>query len=263
MSNKNTFIAILVIILVTAFFWLVAIFTLSGNRSEGNTQNGTTTIENFSQIGNLIHTTQGSDAWYLSFEKEGQPGLVVPLSFDKNSVCTVVSGTAPCNPVKFGEGDRVEVKGMQNANGVLVGELARAQTSTETGLSIKLYYYNPNLDQGPGGAQCGSDGLVAVKRVIPRTSTPIQDVINLLLRGEISDEERREGLTSEFPLSGVVLQSASLSNGTLTLTFNDPEHRTSGGSCRVNILREEIQATVKQWKEVKTVRILPSDLFQP
>lgn len=137
------------------------------------------------------------------------------------------------------------------------------QNFSETELPVRLYYYNPALDQGPGGAQCSGKGLVAVERIIPRTMTPIQDAVILLLRGEITDEEKAQGIMSEFPLSGVALQSASLVNGTLTLTFSDPENKTGGGSCRVSILWKEIEATAKQFSEVKTVRFLPEELFQP
>jgi len=128
---------------------------------------------------------------------------------------------------------------------------------------IKLYYYNPTRDQGPGGAQCSSQGLVAVERVIPRTITPIQDAVKLLLKGEISEAEKAEGIFSEFPLTGVNLQSASLDTGILTLTFNDPHNKTGGGSCRVAILRSEIEATAKQFEGVNSVRFLPEELFQP
>ena len=138
-------------------------------------------------------------------------------------------------------------------------------TNTGSGkeVPIKLYYYNPTRDQGPGGAQCSPQGLVAVARVIPRTITPIQDAVKLLLKGEISEAEKAEGIISEFPLTGVNLQSASLDTGILTLTFNDPHNKTGGGSCRVAILRSEIEATAKQFGGVNSVRFLPEELFQP
>lgn len=133
----------------------------------------------------------------------------------------------------------------------------------ETGLTVKLYYYNQALDQGPGGAQCSRAGLVPIERTIPRTNTPLQDTIKLLLRGELTDAERNQGITSEFPLSRVTLLSASNNNGVLTLTFRDPKGRTSGGSCRVNIMWSQIETTAKQFPGVNTVRFMPETLFQP
>ncbi len=133
----------------------------------------------------------------------------------------------------------------------------------ETGIPIMLYYYNPALDQGPGGAQCSKTGLVAVNREIPPTPTPLTETIKLLLRGELSDEERAQGITSEFPLAGVTLGSASIKDGVATLTFNDPQNNTGGGSCRVAVLWAQIEATAKQFPKVKSVSFMPEELFQP
>lgn len=135
--------------------------------------------------------------------------------------------------------------------------------SVETGTSIKLYFYNPVIDQGPGGVQCSKNGLVAVQRVIPKTTTPLADAIKLLLQGEISDKERVSGIESEFPLPGVTLKSATIINGVATLVFDDPQNKTGGGSCRVAILWAQIEATAKQFPTVNNVRFVPEELFQP
>lgn len=137
------------------------------------------------------------------------------------------------------------------------------EASPQNNVTIKLYYYNPANDQGVGGAQCSQNGLVSVERIVPKTITPIQDAIKLLLLGELKDSERAQGITSEFPLQGVTLKAASLTNGVLTLTFADPQNKTGGGSCRVSILWNQIETTAKQFPEVKSVRFMPSELFQP
>ena len=135
---------------------------------------------------------------------------------------------------------------------------------TETqGTHIKLYYYNPALDQGPGGTQCSAKGLVAVERTIPKSSTPLKDSIELLIKGELSAAEKAQGITTEFPLSGVTLKSATLASGVATLTFDDPQNKTGGGSCRVSVLRAQIEATAKQFPTVKSVNIAPASTFQP
>lgn len=130
--------------------------------------------------------------------------------------------------------------------------------------SLKLYYYNPANDQGVGGVQCTRAGLVAVDRTIPKTTMPLTEAIKLLLRGEISAEEKAQGVTSEFPLPGVSLVSATVSEaGVATLTFSDPNGRLGGGSCRIAILWAQIEATAKQFPTVQSVRFLPEELFQP
>lgn len=134
---------------------------------------------------------------------------------------------------------------------------------TEDTVAVQLYYYNPANDQGPGGVQCTAAGLVAVEREVQRTITPIQDAIRLLLEGELTVEERAQGITTEFPLDGFSLEAASLTDGALTLTFNDPQNSTVGGSCRASVLWRQIEATALQFPEVDSVQFAPEDLFQP
>ena len=133
----------------------------------------------------------------------------------------------------------------------------------ENKINVSLFLYNPKLDQGPGGVECSSKGLVAISRAISETSTPLKDSIGLLLKGELSQAEKNSGLTTEFPLEGLSLVTASIQNGIANLTFSDPQNKTSGGSCRVSILRAQIEATAKQFPAVTSVRILPEELFQP
>ncbi len=129
---------------------------------------------------------------------------------------------------------------------------------------IKLFYYNPQADQDTAGnLLCSRQGLVSVSRAIPKTATPIQDVIRELLKGQLTPEEKQQGITTEFPLSGVTLKGATLKEGILTLEFTDPNNRTSGGSCRASVLWHQIEATAKQFEGVRTVMFKPESLFQP
>ena len=125
-----------------------------------------------------------------------------------------------------------------------------SDVSTQT-RTIKLYKYDETKDKdASGNILCSAKGLVAVERTIPLTNTPIQDAVKALLREESS-------------LSSVSLTSASLSGGVLTLTFSDPQNQTGGGSCRVSVLRAQIEATAKQFAGVNSVRIMPNTVFQP
>lgn len=131
--------------------------------------------------------------------------------------------------------------------------------------SVSLYYYNSAMDKDTSGTiLCSNKGLVPVVRTIPVTQTPLQDTLRVLLKGELTASEKALGITTEFPLSGVSLTGASLSSaGALTISMTDPEHTTSGGSCRVQVLRAQIEATVRQFNNVRTVVFSPSTLFQP
>ncbi|HSE56469.1 MAG TPA: Gmad2 immunoglobulin-like domain-containing protein [Candidatus Paceibacterota bacterium] len=137
----------------------------------------------------------------------------------------------------------------------------RFKTAEKT---VRLYYYNKAADKdASGNILCSSKGLVTVSRTIPSSQTPIQDTIRLLLKGELTAAEKAHGITTEFPLSGVTLTGASQNGTTLTLSFKDPLHKTSGGSCRVAVLWAQISATAKQFSGIEQVRFLPEELFQP
>ncbi len=129
---------------------------------------------------------------------------------------------------------------------------------------ILLYYYNPANDKDESGnTMCSPAGLVAVGRQITASQTPVQGAINLLMKGELSEEEIAAGVATEFPLEGLELKGANLNDGVLTLEFADPRNKTSGGSCRAGILRAQIEATAKQFAGVDEVRVIPEELFQP
>lgn len=153
---------------------------------------------------------------------------------------------------------------LKNSAQIEIPVFLKVQNESENYRTIKLYYYNPELDKDDSGnVLCSKNGLVAVERKISKTQTPIQDTIKLLLLGDISEEERNQGISTEYPLEGFSLKEASLNNGVLTLKFEDKNNKTIGGACRVGILWFQIEATAKQFPEVKEVKFLPEELFQP
>ena len=127
-------------------------------------------------------------------------------------------------------------------------------------VQIKLYYYNklkdPNRTFDP-------KYVLPVKRAIPRTKTPVQDAIKLLIRGDLAWAERSAGFTTEFPHSKFKLKSAKLKNGVLTLTFPDIPGFTTGGAARVGLLAQSIRKTARQFPQVRQVIFEPEYLFQP
>jgi hypothetical protein len=130
--------------------------------------------------------------------------------------------------------------------------------------NVQLYYYNAHKDQEMFEyISCGPEAVFPVDREIALTQTPIQDVINLLLEGNLTPSEKEAGFNPMFPLEGVELVGANLKDGVLTLEFDDPMNLTSGGSCRAGILWHQISKTAKQFSEVESVRFMPEELFQP
>lgn len=130
--------------------------------------------------------------------------------------------------------------------------------------SVSLYYYNQDKDQdASGNVQCSKQGLVAVSRNISSGGDLIENTIRRLLEGGLTEEEKAAGVTTEYPISGLTLQKTDLQSGVLTLTFDDSENKTVGGACRVGVLWSQIEATAKQFPEVKEVKFMPEELFQP
>jgi len=129
--------------------------------------------------------------------------------------------------------------------------------------TVNLFYYNPQNDRTEdGNTMCSRQGLVFVQREV-YSKDLIKNAINELLKGNLTSQERSQGITTEYPLSGFSLLSYNLKNGILTLTFEDLENRAVGGSCRVGILWFQIETTAKQFPGVNSVRFLPEEIFQP
>lgn len=148
--------------------------------------------------------------------------------------------------------------------GLFNREILSEATQQENLTAIKLFYYNPEKDKdAQGQILCSKQGLVEVQRIVPRTETQIADAIKLLLRGELITTEKNQGITTEFPLSGLELESATFENSDLILKFKDPNNKTTGGACRVGVLWTQIEATAKQFPQVSSVKFYPQDLFQP
>lgn len=125
---------------------------------------------------------------------------------------------------------------------------------------VQLYYYNQLEDKD---IECGNKYVLPVEREIDLSKTPIQDTINLLIKGEITEQEKEAGFTTEFPNENFELLSANLKDGTLYLEFTEVPGFTSGGSCRVSILSNQIIKTAKQFSGVNEVVLLPESIFQP
>ncbi|MGB5933023.1 MAG: GerMN domain-containing protein [Anaerolineae bacterium] len=128
--------------------------------------------------------------------------------------------------------------------------------------TVTLHYYN-RIKGEEIGDPCSPDAVLPIEREIPGTTTPIQDTIRLLIEGDLTEEERAAGFSTEFPHPQFKLLGASLEDGILTLEFADPAHFTVGGSCRVLLLRAQFEKTAKQFVGVEEVRFEPEFLFQP
>jgi hypothetical protein len=81
--------------------------------------------DNFEQEGNLVRGNPGmkTDAWYLIYEKPGQPALNVELRFTGSSICVERGQENICNPDKLEPGRRARVAGGKDGEAVNVTRL--------------------------------------------------------------------------------------------------------------------------------------------
>lgn len=125
---------------------------------------------------------------------------------------------------------------------------------------IKLYYYNKNHDPK---FDCLPEAVLPVEREIPKTDTLIQDTINLLIKGEITEQEKSAGFSSEFPNPEFKLLGVALEDKVLTLNFTEAPSFTTGGACRTGLLAAQIIKTAEQFEGVEKVEFGSNELFQP
>ena len=131
--------------------------------------------------------------------------------------------------------------------------------------TVKLFYYNKEEDKNSEGEiMCHRESVQPVERIIP-AQEPIKETIDLLLEGDIRPEEKQQSFQTEFPNPEFQLKEMDLNENTgkLTLTFTEVPGFTSGGSCRMGLLKAQIEKTAKQFPDVQEVVIEPESLFQP
>jgi len=89
-------------------------------------------------------------------------------------------------------------------------------------VAIKLYYFNEKEDKLlPPEQQASPQSLAPVFRSIPASDyvTVIEDTINLLLQGALTENEVRDGFTSSFVRAIRLVDTSLRADGTLSLTF--------------------------------------------
>jgi len=126
---------------------------------------------------------------------------------------------------------------------------------------VVLYYYNQLEDKEN---ICAFKFVQPVEREIKDGGDIIKETVELLIKGQLTEEEKSKGLTTEYPNPGFKLLESSLNkNGTLTLEFTEVPGFTSGSSCQVGIMMQEILKTVRQFPQVKSIVFKPDSLFEP
>jgi hypothetical protein len=145
---------------------------------------------------------------------------------------------------------------------LMVIEESSQKSPEPESMLVYMYYYNENKAEEIGDP-CSPEAVIPVERRILASPRPIRDTIRLLIQREITDEEKEKGFSTEFPHPDFNLLSTALKDRVLFLEFTEVPGFTSGGSCRVGLLKVQIEKTAKQFLTVGEVSIEPEYLFQP
>jgi hypothetical protein len=141
-------------------------------------------------------------------------------------------------------------------------------------------YYWSKLSADPRAEQCGwlKDAYGVSWQVVPRMMSEIfkehdeaalKRVTAAFLKmkkfdiAELTKEEKDSGLSTGYPLKGVTIAAILSPKGELVLNVNDQFNETTGGACKISILKAQLLATAKQFDEVTTVTVQPPTVFQP
>lgn len=132
--------------------------------------------------------------------------------------------------------------------------------------TVRVYFYNESEDvDETGNIACSPDAVQFVERTVPADTyedNPVEIVLEELFEGPTGAEQER-GFSSEFPLDRVEVESIEVSDGEAVVTLSDPENATSGGSCRVTLLRAQVEKTIQDAAGTEEVVLQPETLFQP
>lgn len=242
---------IAVMALIAVILGVIVVFTTGGG-SGRQTLTGTL-VKGTAELPN--------DEWFFVNEMPSGDFSMSQLAFDSTD-CNAEGMVILCDTTAYVPGDMVAIQG-NDESGVLNVDAITFTPDTTT-REVTLFYYNADDDVDPdGNITCSPQGIAGVTRTIAESEDPIQKTLSLLMYGVLTEAERSEGITTEFPLPGVDVTGMSLESGTLTLEIEDLNHRTSGGSCRSGILWYQVESTARQFSGVTTVEYTPEELFQP
>jgi hypothetical protein len=115
---------------------------------------------------------------------------------------------------------------------------------------VQLYFHNNILDP-----EISCDKVFPVTRKIVATESVARAAIVALLQGP-NDGEQLASYSTAIPFRTELKDIALSKDGTLTVDLKGAIAGPLGGSCLVTSIASEIRETVKQFENVKSVRIL-------
>ncbi len=141
------------------------------------------------------------------------------------------------------------------------GDPNASSTPIEAGTrEVLAYFMNSNLDP-----EVTCTKVFPVAREIEDTPAVARRALEALFQGPTS-EEKKQGYSSGIRPE-VKIQSLTIQNGTASLDLSKELEEGVGGSCQVQAIRAQIEATLKQFPTVRNVTLTidgrSEDILQP
>jgi hypothetical protein len=129
-----------------------------------------------------------------------------------------------------------------------------------TGQAVDIFF--SNILKDPEAKNCSD--VYPVRREVSTVTAPTM-TIRKLLQG-VTDQEVAQGFVSNFPETGVVIQSLELRNNIFYADFNKNLESDVSGACRIAALKAQISKTLSQFSTsssvVVTINGSPSAVFK-
>lgn len=127
-------------------------------------------------------------------------------------------------------------------------------------MTVKVFFSNTNLDP-----EVTCQKVFPVEREIEKTLAVSKAAIEELLKG-VTDAEKDNRYQTSIN-NDVKLNSIKIENKTAYADFNEQLHYQVGGSCRISLIRHQIEQTLKQFSSIDNVVISiygkTEDILQP
>jgi spore germination protein GerM len=115
---------------------------------------------------------------------------------------------------------------------------------------LDLYFHNNDLDP-----EISCTKVFSITKNIITTQSPARAAMIMLLQGS-SDSERETNYYSAIPFRSFLKDISLSDDGVATVDLGGAVAGPLGGSCLVGGIAAEIENTLKQFPEVKEVKIL-------
>ncbi len=131
---------------------------------------------------------------------------------------------------------------------------------------IKAYFDLPatKISSNPSLIIEQCEGVYPVMRVVPKTTAVARAALEELFQGP-NLAEQRAGYTTLIN-KGVKVKSLNIESGLATVDLSSDLMYQVGGSCRVGMMIDQIESTLRQFSSVQSVKILVdgnADALQP